>query len=64
MQKTKPTYAFDVDGHTVVEGDEKKKSVIKDCCPYCKKPMRWNQWREIWSCDAHGRFDVREAVLP
>ena len=24
MQNKKPTYAFDVDGHTVVEGDEKK----------------------------------------
>ncbi len=25
MQKQKPTYAFDVDGHTVVEKVEKKK---------------------------------------
>jgi len=24
MTDKKPTYAFDVDGHTVVEGDEKK----------------------------------------
>jgi hypothetical protein len=62
----KPTYRFDTDGHTVVEGDsaKKKSPVIKDCCPYCKKPMRWNQWKEDWSCDTHGNFDVSEAVRP
>ena len=25
MKKDKPTYAFDTEGHTVVEGDEKPK---------------------------------------
>jgi hypothetical protein len=57
----KNTYAFDVEGHTVVVR-EKKTKAIKECCPYCKNPMQWNQWSESWRCRDHGRFDVREAI--
>lgn len=61
----KPTYEFDVEGHTVVKGSAKKKTpILKDCCPYCKNPMAWEQFKEIWVCREHGRFDVSEAVKP
>jgi hypothetical protein len=50
----RPTYAFDVEGHTVVT---KEKEPIKDKCPYCKQPMRWNDWKEHWYCSEHGTFD-------
>ncbi len=27
-----------------------------DLCPYCKKSMQWDQFKEIWICPAHGKF--------
>ncbi len=26
-------------------------------CPYCKTPLRWEQFKELWVCREHGSFD-------
>jgi hypothetical protein len=36
---------------------EPVKKSLADLCPYCNKPMRWDQFKEIWICPTHGKFD-------
>ena len=37
--------------------NKSKSEPLKDKCPYCKLPMRWEQFKEIWICREHGKFD-------
>jgi hypothetical protein len=37
------------------EGDE-------PYCPYCKKSLSWDQWKELWVCREHGKFDDSQVI--
>jgi hypothetical protein len=31
-------------------------------CPYCKKSLSWDQFKELWVCRDHGKFDTSEVI--
>jgi len=33
-------------------------------CPYCKIPLRWEQFKEVWFCRTHGVFEVIDKQKP
>lgn len=30
---------------------------MKKYCPYCKTTLIWDQFKEVWVCKTHGRFE-------
>jgi hypothetical protein len=33
-------------------------------CPYCKIPLRWEQFKEVWFCRTHGVFGDEMLNIP
>jgi ribosomal protein L37AE/L43A len=31
-------------------------------CPYCKKSLSWDQFKEIWVCKSHGKFGDSQVI--
>lgn len=31
-------------------------------CPYCKKSLSWDQFKELWICKEHGKFGDSQVV--
>jgi len=31
-------------------------------CPYCKKSLSWDQFKELWVCREHGKFGDSQVV--
>lgn len=38
--------------------------VKEPLCPYCQKPLSWDQFKEIWHCRTHGTFDDSQLKIP
>jgi len=47
--------------------DREKRTIMTEqtppICPWCKKdhgkdnPLSWDQFKEVWTCPSHGKFD-------
>jgi hypothetical protein len=41
----------------------KRKIDDKPICPYCKKFLEWEQFKELWNCREHGLFDDSQVIF-
>lgn len=51
-----PEYAEKTARDILQENLDAKKAELFNVCPECKKPMNWEQFKEVWICHEHGVF--------